>query len=100
MLVMVCVGAPDPSGRNCDGIGSIFIGDAQDVWNKYYFAWRNNGTAKEFCTLRYDVDPSDCAWWPSAYITADQVPDTVVLSGNVGRPDLGDRLWFDDLGAP
>jgi hypothetical protein len=100
MLVMVCVGAPDSGGGKCDGINNVFIGDAQDVWNEYYFAWRDNGAVKEFCTLRYDIDPSNCAWVPSSAIAAGEAPDTVVISGDGGRPDLGDRIWFDDLGAP
>ena len=100
MYVMVCVGAPGPNGGKCDGIGDMFIGDSEDVWNVYYFAWRNNGTVKEFCTLRYDTDPLNCTWRPSPTITADEVPDTVYIAGDGFRPDLGDRLWFDDLGAP
>jgi hypothetical protein len=99
MGIMVCVGAPD-QGNKCDGIGDIFIGDAEDTWNQYYFAWRNNGTVKEFCTSRYEFNPLDCAWRPSSTIAADDVPDTVLISGDGGRPDLGDRIWFDDLGTP
>ncbi len=101
VMVHVCVGAPSPSGGGpCEGLINGSISGTQDVWQQYYLAWRNSGDIKEFCTLRDDTDQSHCSWQPSSAITASQAPDTVVITGSAVRPDLGDRLWFDDLGTP
>lgn len=96
--VLVCVGAPGTGGNRCDGYTQM-NGGSPDVWHKYYLAWRDNGTAKEFCALEDDTNLEHCAWQASSNIAAGDTPDTVVISGDSVRPDLGDRLWFDDLSS-
>jgi hypothetical protein len=97
--LMVCAGAPDAPDAKCEGTGDISRDGGQDAWTRYFLAWRNNGSVKEFCHMRDDTDQSHCSWQPSS-LTAEQAPDTVVISGDAVRPDQGDRLWFDDLGTP
>lgn len=95
-FINVCIGSPD--NDICDGWTGFQIPD--NSWHEYYLAWKDDAQGnKDFCKLTDNTNPADCTWSPSGVFSAGDEPDTVVLGSTAaGRPDLGDELWFDELG--
>ena len=68
-----------------------------DTWHEYYVAWRQGSSSIETCVLQDNTTASDCVWNPINFPLGTQF-DGILLAGGVARPDMGDQVWFDDLG--
>ena len=94
------------SGLATDGESMHILDDIpdDDTWHQFAIFWREGpGELKEFCLLRDQTDPLSCSWFDTKVIDtiANGIPiDTIRLDANVGRSDLGDAVWWDELRKP
>ncbi len=88
------------AGDTCvsKNIGLYIEQPSDENWHQYYIAWRQGVAALELCVMRDTSDPLTCGWQETEHGLGAAI-DGILLYGTTLRPDLGDRIWYDDLEA-